>query len=74
MFLWISSPDSYTDDNLSPWRRIVQGIEMIGLNETLLRMEFEELRTQACIVCIGRGSEVKSTIYRTLCVVKEEYQ
>ena len=47
LLLWISSPDGgYTENNLSPWRRIVQGIEMIGLNETRLRIEFEELKNQ----------------------------
>ena len=63
LLLWVSSPDGGdTDQNLSPWRRLVQGIEMIGLNETQLRIEFEELKTQViwCLISTIGGRQLSS--------------
>ena len=45
-FLWVSSPNCYTDYGVSRWRKLVQDLQMIGVNETQLRLQFQQLATQ----------------------------
>ena len=42
LFLWTSN--SVNQDGDSLWRQMVDGIELIGVNETQLRMEFDQLK------------------------------
>ncbi len=44
LFLWASGPES--SSHISTWRKLVEGFEMIGVNETQLRIEFETLKEQ----------------------------
>ena len=68
LLLWLS-PD--TGGGPSPWQRIVEEFEMIGLNETKLRLEFEKLKVQVNATFTSENKTVEE-IFRYVKSMKQK--
>lgn len=56
---------------MSPWRRLVQGIEMIGVNETQLRLEFEQLKGEVN-ASYTAGNKTLEELFRYVQIMKRQ--
>lgn len=69
LLIWTSVPS--TDGSISTWRRLVEEFELIGVNETWLRMEFEHLKTQVNATYVADNKTVEE-IYRYIKAMKSK--